>query len=178
MKLLKRFETYLVSVEKVVVTLAVAVLLIVGLLQIVVRLLGIRSLGTDEVAALMMVTLIFIGAALVTATGDSIAVEVIDIVPSARARWIIGIFALATTIAAGSIFAYYAFEFASVAFASGEKSIQLQIPKALPTSVMAVGGALLTLHAIVRLVIHLSHWRDPETKALDESRAGSVEEGI
>lgn len=177
MRWLTRFEGLLISVEKVLITAAMFVLLAAGLIQVIIRAAGFRSIGTDEVTSVMMVGLIFIGAALTIATGDVISVEVADIIGSARARWVIRLFALVITVVFGCVFTYFAVEFWTVALSTGEISLQLAIPKALPTGLMALGGALMTLHSLMCLPRHLSHWADPEAGE-DRQHVSLAEEGL
>lgn len=150
-----RFERALVYVERIVVGASIGVLLLTGLIQVSVRLLGIRSLGTDEIAAVAMIVLIFIGAALTTATGASISVDVADFIPSKAARRAVGVVVHVIVIVFGVTFTYFAYKFAMVSIDTGETSLQLGIPKSLHTITMTVGGALLTLHALLRLPAYL-----------------------
>lgn len=177
MRWIRRAEAVIVSVEKTVITAAMFVLLAAGLIQVVIRAMGFRSIGTDEVTSVMMVALIFIGAALTTATGDSISVEVADIIKSARIRWFVKLVVLLITVLFGCVFTFFAFEFMNVALASGEKSLQLSIPKALPTGLMALGGALLTLHAVISIPGHLAQWSDPDPEE-NREHVSLAEEGL
>lgn len=150
-----RFERGLVHVERLVVGVSIGVLLLTGLVQVSVRLLGIRSMGTDEIAAVAMIALIFIGAALTTATGASISVDVADFIPSARIRRLVGVVVHVVVLIFGVTFTYFTYKFAMVSIETGEVSLQLGIPKSVHTLTMMVGGALLTLHAILRLIAYL-----------------------
>lgn len=167
MRTMYRLEGLLVRGERLIVGLAMVVLLAAGLFQVIVRLLGVRSLGTDEIASLAMVTLIFVGAAMITATKDAIAVEVAEFIPSAIMRRVLGLVVHCVTILFGVTFTYFAWELALVAIGTGEQSLQLGIPKAIPTTLMAVGGALLTLHAILRLIADIVPGSSVEEPAHD-----------
>lgn len=168
-------ERVLVRFEKLVVGVALGVLLLAGLMQVSVRLLGIRSVGTDEVAAVAMVALIFVGAALTTATGASISVDVADFIPSAAVRRTIGMVVHLIVLVFGVTFTFFAYKFAMVSIETGEVSLQLGIPKSIHTVTMTLGGALLTFHALLRLPAYLlpsKGWPEHVT----DSSAAAVQE--
>lgn len=177
MRWIQRFEAVLVTIEKAVITAVMFVLLIAGLLQVIIRAVGVRSIGTDEITSVMMVALIFIGAALTVATNDAIAVEVADFIRSARIRWMIKLVSLVVMLIFGCVFTFFAVEYMAVAMSSGEVSLQFGIPKALPTGLMAVGGALMTLHSLLGIPRHLTQWGNPDGDAGPQN-VGLAEEGL
>lgn len=113
--------------------------------------------GVDEATGFLVVAIVMAGAGSALRSGDHIRIDIlIDAVGSQMRRWFdvlayacVLIFSLLLTYTAWhSVTFSYAFE----VYSSG----YLELPIWIPQSAMVIGGALLTLAAVERLVVTLT----------------------
>ncbi|WP_375000382.1 TRAP transporter small permease [Aeromicrobium sp. CTD01-1L150] len=165
---LARAEGLLARLEARFVQLLMMLLLVVGVLQVAIRMAGQRSAGTDEITTMTMITLIFVGCGIITYTAEYIAIEVLDFVRHEVARTVFRLAGMLATGVFAVIFGYYSWDLMS-RIGWQEKTLQLGLPIAATAAVMVVGAALMLLHTVgnaLRVVFGEDRYRDSRRAAL------------
>lgn len=151
MKWLGKAEGFLARIEKAIIVLALAAMFAAGIAQVVIRMAKFGSIGTDEIAMVASSLLIFIGAGLAVYTHDHITIELVALLRKKGPRLLLEAASDIALCVFGVVFTYYSFLYARSLLLSGEQTLQLGIPMALPVSSMVAGGILISIHSIFRL---------------------------
>lgn len=147
-------ERKIFKIEAFIISLSLAVILISVTIQVLIRVLGLNSIGTTEIGMVGMSILTFIGTAAIMYSKDHITIELKQLIKSERALFLIVFCVFFINIA------YKLFQFT---LSAGEGTLQLGIPTAIPIGSMVLGTVLLLFHAVcdvVRLIQTKKHLDD------------------
>lgn len=147
-----KIERAVFKVEAAIITVSLLVMLIAVLIQVLVRMLGINSVGTTEIGMLGMSILTFIGTSAIAFTKDHITIELEQVIKSPRMQYWMNVCSTLIMIVFGFVFISVAYTFFNFTLMSGEKTIQLGIPVAIPIGSMVIGSLLLIYHSICDFV--------------------------
>jgi TRAP-type C4-dicarboxylate transport system permease small subunit len=176
MKKLIQVEGALARVEAVVVQVLMAAMFVAGVAQVLIRMAGWRSAGTDEITTLSLAVLTFAGAGLVVYTADNVAVEVLEYIKNDRIRRTLRLIGLGALGLFSLVFGYYSWDFAA-RVGLNERTLQLGLPVMISAGAMVLGAALIFIHTVgsaVRLVRDELLDDDPMRERLMD-RGGAVE---
>lgn len=147
-------ERKIFKIEAFIISLSLAVILISVTIQVLIRVLGLNSIGTTEIGMVGMSILTFIGTAAIMYSKDHITIELKQLIKSERALFLIVFCVFFINIA------YKLFQFT---LSAGEGTLELGIPTAIPIGSMVLGTVLLLFHAVcdvVRLIQTKKHLDD------------------
>src|SRR5690606_16428515 len=136
-------ERKIFKIEAFIISLSLAVILISVTIQVLIRVLGLNSIGTTEIGMVGMSILTFIGTAAIMYSKDHITIELKQLIKSERALFLIVFCVFFINIA------YKLFQFT---LSAGEGTLELGIPTAIPIGSMVLGTVLLLFHAVCDVV--------------------------
>lgn len=143
-----KIEKKVFEVESIIITASLAVMLIAVVIQVLIRLLGLNSIGTTEVGMLAMSILTFIGTSTIIFTKDHITIELEQLIKSERLVYWMNVISTFIMMIFGIIFTSVTYTFFIFILESGEKTIELGIPVAISIGSMVIGSLLLVFHSI------------------------------
>lgn len=160
-------ERKIFKIEAFIISLSLAVILISVTIQVLIRVLGLNSIGTTEIGMVGMSILTFIGTAAIMYSKDHITIELKQLIKSERALFLMDMLMTLFLIVFCVFFINIAYKLFQFTLSSGEGTLELGIPTAIPIGSMVLGTVLLLFHAVcdvVRLIQTKKH--------LDDDRLG------
>jgi len=154
-------ENALVATQKVLVTLLMAIAFVCLVAMVPVRYFDLPVPDLGEVSIAAIATLAFLCIGLLVRTGGHIAIEVADLVRQRRAKFVIRQLTNIGILLFVGVFGVQAFGLLSSALRSGESSIALHIPLAIPMTALVVGLVLAAFHTVMNVSRDIRILRDP-----------------
>lgn len=154
-------ENVLVTIQKVVVALLMAVAFVGLVVMVPVRYFDLPAPDLSEVSIAAIVTLTFLCIGLLVRTGGHIAIEVADLVRPRRVKFVVRQLANVGILLFVGVFGVQAYALLGAALRSGESSIALHIPLAIPMSALVVGLLLAAFHTVMNVMRDMHTLRDP-----------------
>lgn len=159
--MLAKIEKGIFKVESVIITISLAAMFIAVVVQVITRTLGMSSVGMTEIGMLGMSILTFIGTAAITYTKDHITIELEQIIHSTKVIHWMKVITNVIVVIFGIVFISVAYSFFMFTITSGDKTIELGIPVAIPIGAMLLGIILLIFHALCDLARLFQRKKDP-----------------
>jgi len=154
-------ENALVAVQKVLVTVLMAAAFIALVVMVPVRYFDLPVPDLSEVSIAGIVTLTFLCIGLLVRTGDHIAIEVADLVRERRAKFAIRQLTNLGILLFVVVFGIQAYGLLAGVLRSGESSVALHIPHAVPFTALVIGLALAAFHTAMNAARDIRILRDP-----------------
>lgn len=154
-------ENVLVAVQKVMVGLLMAVAFVCLVVMVPVRYFDLPVPDLGEVSIAAIATLAFLCIGLLVRTGGHIAIEVADLVRARRAKFVIRQLTNVGILLFVGIFGVQAYALLGSSLRSGESSIALHIPLAIPMTALVVGLVLAAFHTLMNVTRDIRIMRDP-----------------
>lgn len=154
-------ENALVATQKVLVALLMAVAFVCLVVMVPVRYFDLPVPDLGEVSIAAIATLAFLCIGLLVRTGGHIAIEVADLVRPRRAKFVIRQLTNIGILLFVGVFGIQAYALLSSALRSGESSIALHIPLAIPMTALVVGLVLAAFHTLMNVTRDIRILRDP-----------------
>jgi TRAP-type C4-dicarboxylate transport system permease small subunit len=159
--MLDKIEGGIFKVESIIITVSLIAMFIAVVVQVITRTLGMSSVGMTEIGMLAMSILTFIGTAAITYSKDHITIELEQIIHSAKVIHWMKILTDVIMIIFGVVFISVAYSFFAFTLTSGDKTIELGIPVAIPIGAMVLGIVLMIFHALCDLIRLFQRKKDP-----------------
>ena len=143
-----KLEKVLYKIEKVIITLMMTIMFITVFLQVVARFFNLPIPDTTDISLVSFAVMTFIGAGLLVYKKGHITIEVSKLIKSKK---IVFIFDLLTNIAMLifiGVFLNIGWSLLSFSLRSGEATMALRIPMAIPFSAIVIGVVLMLIHTI------------------------------
>lgn len=155
-------ENVLVAIQKVLVTVLMAIAFACLVAMVPVRYFDLPVPDLGEVSIAAIATLAFLCIGLLVRTGGHIAIEVADLVRPRRAKFIIRQLTNVGILLFVGVFGIQAYGLLASALRSGESSIALHIPLAIPMTALVVGLILAAFHTVMNATRDVRIMRDPK----------------
>ena len=133
-------------------------------IQILVRFFDLNVVGTSDISLLNMSFLTFIGLGITVFTKDYIAIEVYDLISNPRIKAIVQLVSSVAMLIFGAVIIFVFYPFFSYLLESGEKTLELGIPLALPIGSALLGAGFVVLHSIGNIIRTLFHLINKDAK--------------
>ncbi|MBN6205765.1 TRAP transporter small permease subunit [Ralstonia pickettii] len=143
-----KIEKKVFEVEAFIIVVSLVAMFIAVVIQVIVRAIGMNSIGTTEVGMLAMSILTFIGTSAIIYTKDHITIELEQLIKSERLVYWMKLITTIIMVIFGLIFISVTYTFFLFTLESGEKTIELGIPVAIAAGSMVIGTSLLIFHSI------------------------------
>lgn len=154
-------ENALVAMQKVLVALLMAIAFVCLVVMVPVRYFDLPVPDLGEISIAAIATLAFLCIGLLVRTGGHIAIEVADLVRPRRAKFVIRQLTNIGILLFVCVFGVQAYALLSSALRSGESSIALHIPLAIPMTALVVGLVLAAFHTLMNVTRDIRILRDP-----------------
>lgn len=154
-------ENALVAMQKVLVALLMAIAFVCLVVMVPVRYFDLPVPDLGEISIAAIATLAFLCIGLLVRTGGHIAIEVADLVRPRRAKFVIRQLTNIGILLFVGVFGVQAYSLLSSALRSGESSIALHIPLAIPMTALVVGLVLAAFHTLMNVMRDVRILRDP-----------------
>lgn len=154
-------ENVLVAIQKVLVGLLMAIAFVGLVIMVPVRYFDLPVPDLGEVSIAAIATLAFLCIGLLVRTGGHIAIEVADLVRARRVKFIIRQLTNIGILLFVGVFGVQAYALLSSSLRSGESSIALHIPLAIPMAALVAGLILAAFHTVMNLTRDVQVMRDP-----------------
>ncbi|MGI2327934.1 TRAP transporter small permease [Planococcus sp. YIM B11945] len=159
--MLGKIESGIFKVESFIITVSLIGMFLAVVIQVITRTLGMSSVGMTEIGMLGMSILTFIGTSAITYSKDHITIELEQVIHSTKVVHWMKIITDVIMIIFGVVFISVAYSFFEFAVTSGDKTIELGIPVAIPVGAMLLGVALMVFHALCDLIRLFQRKKDP-----------------
>lgn len=154
-------ENVLVTVQQVLVGLLMAVAFVCLVIMVPVRYFDLPLPDLSEMSIASIASLAFLCIGLLVRTGGHIAIEVADLVRARRVKFVIRQLTNIGILLFVGVFGVQAYALLASALESGESSIALHIPLAIPMGALVVGLVLAVFHTAMNVTRDVRVMRDP-----------------
>lgn len=152
MSLYARFEKVLFQIERVVVTLMMVIMFITVCLQVVARFSNLSIPDTSDISLVSFAVMIFIGSGLLVYTKGHISIEVSTLFNSKKINFIFALLTNIFMLVISGVILDIGYSLLVYALESGEATMALRIPMAIPFSALVIGLILMLIHTIGNLI--------------------------
>lgn len=150
--MLSNIERKIFKVEAIIIATALAIIFIAVTVQVLIRMLGMNSVGTTEIAMVSMSILTFIGTSATMYTKDHITIEITQLIKSQKLVYWVNVILTMLLLVFGIVFIRIVYTLLNFTLYSGDKTLELGIPLAIPIGSMVLGILLLIIHSICDLI--------------------------
>ncbi|WPK12817.1 TRAP transporter small permease [Lysinibacillus louembei] len=147
-----KIEKRIYKIQEAFIAIALLIIMLAVILQIVGRLAGWHSLGMPEYAAIGMTVITFIGASAITYTRDYIAIELNQMIKSRKVQLIFHLIVDVIIIVFAVLFINISWTFLQFVVASGEKTLEVEIPLSIPYGLIVLGILLMLIHSVSNVI--------------------------
>lgn len=152
MSLYARFEKVLFHIERVIVTLMMIIMFITVCLQVISRFFNLSIPDTSDISLVAFAIMTFIGSGLLVYTKGHISIEVSTIFNSEKVDFIFTLFTNIFMLVITGVILNIGYSLLVYALESGEATMALRIPMAIPFSSLVIGLVLMLIHTIGKLI--------------------------
>lgn len=148
----QRFEELLIKIEKVIITLMLALMFVAVVVQVFVRYFNLPIRDTTEMSVMTMALITFMGCGLLVHTKDHITCEIDQLFRSHRVRFLFELFTSLAMLIFIGVFTYLGYDLLMYAVEGGEKTLELGIPLTIPFATMVIGMILMLIHTVSNII--------------------------
>jgi len=159
--MLDKLESGIFKAESIIITVSLVAMFLAVVVQVLTRTLGMSSVGMTEIGMLGMSILTFIGTSAITYSKDHITIELEQVIRSKQVVHWMKVITDIIMIIFGAVFISVAYSFFQFTITSGDKTIELGIPVAIPIGAMLLGIVLMIFHALCDLIRLFQRRKDP-----------------
>lgn len=152
MMLYAKFEKVLSQIEKVVVTLMMVIMFITVCMQVVARFFNLKIPDTSDISLVAFAVMTFIGSGLLVYTKGHISIEVGTLFNSKKVDFIFSLLTNIFMLVFAGVVLNIGYSLLVYALESGEATMALRIPMAVPFSSLVIGLVLMLIHTIGNLI--------------------------
>lgn len=145
-------ERKIFKIEAFIISISLAVILITVTIQVLIRILGLNSIGTTEIGMVCMSILTFIGTAAIMYSKDHITIDLKQLIKSKLVYFWMDVLMTIALLVFCVIFINIGYKLLQFTISSGDSTLELGIPLAIPIGSMVLGIVLLLFHAICDLI--------------------------
>lgn len=145
-------ERILVSIQRVLVTILLMVTFVLVAIQVAVRYFRLPLPDTSEVSLVAVAMLAFICIGLLVYTGGHISIEVVSLLPSKKLQFILRQVAGVGVLVFVVVYGAQAWRLFQFSLSSGESTLALRFPLAVPFACLVVGVVLAGFHTVMNAI--------------------------
>lgn len=181
--MLDTLENGLLKLERVLVTLLIAVTFLTVVLQVIVRFFKLSIGDSSDLSLVSIAVMTFLCVGLLTHKGGHISIEVTNLLKSKRSLFFARTFTNVGILLFVVVFGIQAFKMLLFSISSGEATMQMRIPMVLPFGALVFGLVSAAFHAFMNFKRDLATYQDADAEfevlsdvELEDATAGTAEE--
>lgn len=155
-----KFEKMLFHIEKSIVTLMMMIMFVTVFLQVVARFFNLPIPDTSDISLVTVAVMTFIGAGLLVYKKGHITIEVNKLIKSKKIVFICDLLTNIGMVIFIAVFLNLGWSLLAYAIDSGEATMAMRIPMAIPFSALVIGMILMLIHTVGIIIELFSNKED------------------